>query len=119
MFYASQAWTLNVTRSDMRQRGHSPSVRLFEAGACGTPIISDPWPGLDTLFLAGHDILIARTTRDVLDALDLSEDRRAAIARAGRARVLERHTAETRAGELEAFLSEARARMELIEGAQA
>ena len=118
-FYASQGWTLNVTRADMRQRGHSPSVRLFEAGACGTPIISDPWPGLDALFLAGHDILIAHTTQDVLDALDLSEDRRAAIARAGRARVVGRHTAETRARELETFLSEARARTDIIEGAQA
>jgi spore maturation protein CgeB len=118
-FYASQAWTLNVTRADMRQRGHSPSVRLFEAGACGTPIISDPWRGLDALFLAGHDILIAHTTQDVLDALDLSEDRRAAIARAGRARVVGRHTAETRARELETFLSEARARTDIIEGAQA
>jgi spore maturation protein CgeB len=118
-FYASQAWTLNVTRADMRQRGHSPSVRLFEAGACGTPIISDPWTGLDALFLAGHDILIAHTTQDVLDALDLPEDRRAAIARAGRARVVECHTAETRARELETFLSEARARTDIIEGAQA
>ena len=118
-FYASQGWTLNVTRADMRQRGHSPSVRLFEAGACATPIISDPWPGLDTLFLTGHDILIAHTTQDVLDALDLPEDQRVAIARAGRARVLERHTAETRARELETFLSEAHARTNIIEGAQA
>jgi spore maturation protein CgeB len=118
-FYASQAWTLNVTRADMRQRGHSPSVRLFEAGACATPIISDPWPGLDTLFLTGHDILIAHTTQDVLDALDLPEDQRVAIARAGRARVLEGHTAETRACELETFLSEAHARTNMIEGAQA
>jgi spore maturation protein CgeB len=111
-FYASQAWTLNITRADMRQRGYSPSVRLFEAGACGTPIISDPWPGLDELFLPGRDILIARTTRDVLAALDLPSDRSTAIALAGRARTLDRHAAETRARELEGFLAEATARTE-------
>ena len=118
-FYASQAWTLNVTRADMRQRGYSPSVRLFEAGACGTPVVSDSWPGLDTLFLPGRDILVAHTAQDVLDALDLPEERRGAIARAGRKRVLGCHTAETRARELEEFLSEARIRSDIIEGAQA
>ncbi len=103
----------------MRQRGYSPSVRLFEAGACGTPIISDWWPGLDELFLPGRDILVAHTTQDVLAALDLPDNRRAAVARAGRARTLDRHTAETRARELEAFLGEASAQIDVIEGAQA
>ena len=107
-FYASQAWTLNVTRADMRLRGHSPSVRLFEAGACGTPIISDAWPGLDELFLPGRDILVARAAGDVLAALDLPERQRTAIAAAGRARALDRHTAGTRARELEGFLDQAR-----------
>lgn len=114
-FYTSQAWTLNVTRADMRRRGHSPSVRLFEAGACGTPILSDDWPGLDDLFLPGRDILVARTSDDVLTALDLPEHARSAIAQAGRARTLERHTADTRARELEVFLHEAVA----VEGAEA
>ncbi len=45
-FYAAQRFTLNVTRADMRALGFSPSVRLFEAAACGTPIIVGP--------LAGH-----------------------------------------------------------------
>ena len=49
-FYSSCRWTLNVTRQDMIAAGWSPSVRLFEAAACGTPILSDRWAGLDTLF---------------------------------------------------------------------
>ncbi len=126
-FYASQAWTLNVTRAEMRRHGHSPSVRLFEAGACGTPIISDAWPGLDDLFLPGRDIVVARVAADVLAALALPEQRRVAIAAAGRARTLDRHTAGTRARELEGFLDEARhlneqrrsAMAGVIEGAQA
>jgi spore maturation protein CgeB len=49
-FYNAQRFTLNVTRADMIRAGYSPSVRLFEAAACGTPIISDEWPGLSELF---------------------------------------------------------------------
>src|SRR4051812_3498305 len=47
-FYNRQRFTLNITRADMVAAGYSPSVRLFEAAACGTPIISDLWPGLET-----------------------------------------------------------------------
>ncbi|RYD64293.1 MAG: glycosyltransferase, partial [Verrucomicrobiaceae bacterium] len=46
-FYNAQRFTLNVTRADMIRAGHSPSVRLFEAAACGTPIISDRWTGIE------------------------------------------------------------------------
>jgi spore maturation protein CgeB len=123
VFYASQAWTLNVTRADMRRHGYSPSVRLFEASACGTPILSDDWPGLGDLFLPGRDILVARGPRGVLAALDLSESTREAIAAAGRARTLQRHTADKRAQEFEGLLHEvclrSKRRTVAIEGAQA
>ena len=68
-FYAASRYTLNVTRADMIRYGHSPSVRLFEAAACGTPIISDRWPGLDTLFEPGTEIMLADTADDVLTLL--------------------------------------------------
>jgi len=68
-FYAAQRFTLNVTRAEMARAGWSPSVRLFEAAACGTPVISDPWPGLDDLFEPGTEVLIARSTADVLACL--------------------------------------------------
>src|SRR4051812_30192170 len=58
-FYNAQRFTLNVTRADMVRWGYSPSVRLFEAAACGVPIISDRWLGLDALFEPGKEILIA------------------------------------------------------------
>ena len=57
-FYNSQRFTLNVTRADMCEAGYSPSVRLFEAAACGTPIISDYWPGLETIFDLQEEILV-------------------------------------------------------------
>ena len=107
-FYAAQRFTLNVTRADMVRRGYSPSVRLFEAACCGTPIISDWWDGLDALFTPGKEILIANGTDDVLAAIrSLPEARRVAIGAAGRARVMAAHTGDHRAAELEFYAREA------------
>ncbi|MBB6503149.1 spore maturation protein CgeB [Sphingomonas endophytica] len=104
-FYSASRATLNVTRADMIAAGWSPSVRLFEATACGTPIVSDRWPGIEELLTPGAEILLADTGDDVATALarpDLD-----AIGTAGRARVLAEHTAHHRAAELEAHLHEA------------
>ncbi len=109
-FYSSLRWTLNVTRADMVSAGHSPSVRLFEASACGTPIVSDAWSGLETLFTPGREIVLAETPEQVLAALAQPERRRAAIAAAARRRVLAEHTAEHRARDLESLVRTAVAR---------
>jgi len=104
-FYSASRATLNVTRADMIAAGWSPSVRLFEATACGTPIVSDRWPGIEELLTPDAEILLADTGDDVATALarpDLD-----AIGTAGRARVLAEHTAHHRAAELEAHLHEA------------
>ena len=101
-FYAASRWTLNVTRADMVRAGWSPSVRLFEAGACGTPIISDTWPGLDTILAPGREIIVAEGADDVLGVLmGWSETRRRDLAAAGRAEILSHHAAPHRARELE------------------
>ena len=105
-FYAASRWTLNVTRADMIAAGWSPSVRLFEAGACACPVISDVWPGLDEIFSPRSEIVLARTTEDVLEALDRPEHDRLRLAQAFRARVLAEHTAAHRAAELERVLEE-------------
>ena len=104
-FYCAQDFTLNVTRADMRAAGYSPSVRLFEAAACGVPIISDRWEGLETFLEIGTEILVADTTDDALRFLTAtSEAKRRSIAASARARILARHTAEHRAAELEKLL---------------
>ena len=109
-FYGAQRFTLNVTRADMIDAGFSPSVRLFEAAACGVPIISDAWDGLDTIFAPDTEILVARTTADVLSILrDLPETQRRSIAANARTRVLRTHTADCRARELETHFEDARA----------
>jgi spore maturation protein CgeB len=106
-FYNAQRFTLNITRADMIVAGYSPSVRLFEAAACGTPIISDAWHGIDTVLAPDTEILIARDGRDTLRYLrDLPEDERRAVGARARARVLAEHTAAHRAAELEAHVVE-------------
>ena len=106
-FYAGQRFTLNVTRADMVRAGYSPSVRLFEAACCGVPVISDVWPGLDSFFEPGREIILAENATDVLDALrTMPEVDRRAIGAAARARVLAAHTGDHRAAELEAYAHE-------------
>jgi spore maturation protein CgeB len=106
-FYCAQRFTLNVTRAAMVKAGFSPSVRLFEAAACGTPIISDRWAGLETFFAPCDEILVADSAGETLDYLRhfSGADRRALAARA-RARVLAAHTAAHRAEELEGYVAE-------------
>jgi spore maturation protein CgeB len=101
-FYGQLRFALNVTRADMIGAGWSPSVRLFEAAACGVPIISDDWPGLNELLVPEREILIARHTADVVRYLrEVGPDERSRIAGAARKRVLDRHTAAHRALYLE------------------
>lgn len=102
-FYCGQRFTLNVTRADMVRLGYSPSVRLFEAAACGVPVISDAWSGIETLFKPGSEILLAREPRDVAEILQMPEDRRLTIAASARARFLRDHTADHRAREFEEY----------------
>ena len=104
-FYSASRFTLNVTRADMIAAGWSPSVRLFEAGACATPIISDMWDGIETLFAPGSEILLARDGDEVIAALEHGGGE--AMGAAARARVLAAPTARHRAAELETHLEEA------------
>lgn len=105
-FYNAQRFTLNVTRAAMIRSGWSPSVRLFEAAACGVPIVSDWWEGLDAFFEPDREIVIAENSDDVLRALRMSDADRHGIAKRARERVLAEHTAAHRARELEALTNE-------------
>jgi spore maturation protein CgeB len=106
-FYNRQRWTLNVTRADMIAAGWSPSVRLFEAAACATPIISDRWAGLDTLLTPGREIALADSAADVLRLLrEVDDDERRAMGERARRRVLAEHTAAHRAEQLVGYVLE-------------
>jgi spore maturation protein CgeB len=102
-FYSSSRFTLNVTRADMIAAGWSPSVRLFEAAACATPIISDSWPGIEDILEHGSEILLADTAMDILAKLSLPGE---GIGAAARKAVLRRHSAARRAEQFEACLTD-------------
>jgi spore maturation protein CgeB len=108
-FYNSQRFTLNITRTDMIKAGYSPSVRLFEAAACGTPIISDYWNGIDSIFEIGTEILISNSGDETNTYLEkTSEAKRIEIGGNARKKVLMYHTAVHRAKELINYYEEAK-----------
>jgi spore maturation protein CgeB len=105
-FYSQQRFTLNLTRADMIAAGWSPSVRLFEAAACGCPAISDYWPGLEDFFTPGEAIHVAASTEDICSTLaGSSEAERLTIAQNARDCVLSGHTGVARARGLVGALS--------------
>jgi spore maturation protein CgeB len=108
-FYSSSRLTLNVTRRDMVRAGYSPSVRLFEAAACGATIASDNWPGLETFFTPGEEILLPISGDDVARILrEASREELQQIGFRAQQRVLAEHTSAKRAEEFERYVSAAR-----------
>lgn len=104
-FFSSSRLTLNVTREPMARMGYCPSGRLFEAAACGCPILTDEWEGIDVFYEPGREILIAGSTDDAMSAMDVDETELRRMAAAARERTLAEHTADHRAAELERALT--------------
>jgi spore maturation protein CgeB len=105
-FYSSARFTLNLTRDDMVAAGYSPSVRLFEASACGAAILSDDWEGLDDFLSPGDQILLPRDEHDVADILlHLPDAERLKIGRNARERILAEHTSSHRAAQFENIIA--------------
>ena len=109
-FYSSSRLTLNVTRREMVIAGYSPSVRLFEAAACGAAIVSDNWPGLDTFFVPGREILLPVDAQDVAHYLALSDSELGDIGAAAQQREQTEHTIEARAVQFEGAIERTVAR---------
>ena len=103
-FYCSSDLTLSVTRAAMAEMGYCPSGRLFEAAACGTPVVSDHWDGLEEFFEPGREILVVSNADEVEEALSLSHEQLRRIGEAARRRVLTDHTADRRGSELLSLL---------------
>jgi spore maturation protein CgeB len=105
-FYSSSRITLNVTRKAMADMGWCPSGRLFEAAACGVPVLTDTWAGLAEFFEPGRDVLVAASADDTLAALELTDAELGRIGANARERVLADHTSTRRAADLEFMLGE-------------
>jgi spore maturation protein CgeB len=106
-FYCSGRATLNVTRAPMAELGFCPSGRLFEAAACGVPILTDQWEGLSNFYDPGAQIVLCRDGSDVLAALSLTDGELSRMGQEARDRTLAEHTAMHRAVQLEAILENA------------
>lgn len=100
-FFAASRLTLNITRRAMAAMGWCPSGRLFEAAACGVPILTDAWAGLEEFYRPGEELLVAHGTEDATAAISLSDAELGRIAAAARARTLAEHTADQRVRTLE------------------
>ena len=96
--------TVHVPRRPYaRQLPGIPTIRPFEALACGIPLVTAPWNDAENLFTPGSDFLVVqngvemrRTLRELLD----DPGRRRALARHGRETILRRHTCAHRVDEL-------------------
>ena len=105
-FFASSRLTLNVTRRAMAEMGWCPSGRLFEAAACGAPLLSDDWPGIADFFAPGEELLIARDERDALAALETADADLRRMAQRAFERTMDQHTSDKRARELVSLLDQ-------------
>ena len=105
--YSSSRVTLNITRQEMAESGYCPSGRFFEAAACGTPILTDSWEGLDTFFNLKDELCVVSNAEEVLSSVSLSDGELAAIAARARSRTLAEHTGDRRAEQLLAYCDEA------------
>lgn len=102
--FANYRCTVHVPRRVYRDvlRG-IPTIRMFEALACGIPLISAPWEDSERLFRPGVDYLVARDgahMRECLRELLASPARASALAAQGLATIRARHTCAHRVREL-------------------
>lgn len=105
-FYSSSRFTLNLTRDEMVFAGYAPSVRLFEAAACGAAILSDSWPGLEKFLTPGKEVLLPRDEQEVAMIMtELSEEERLRMGRRARERILAERSSEHRAREFESVVN--------------
>jgi spore maturation protein CgeB len=107
--FARHRVTIHVPRRPYAERLPGiPTIRVFEALACGIPLVSAPWDDAEGLFTPGRDFLLARDGCEMESALRLvRSDAEVAesLSRSGRETVLRRHTCRHRALELVEILA--------------
>jgi spore maturation protein CgeB len=107
--FCSARLSLHVTRAPAAAMGFCPSDQLFQAAACGAALISDAWPGISQFYEPRDELIVGRDTRDVLNALTLSDSELASMGKRARERTLAQHTLDIRARQLIDHLCDAHA----------
>jgi spore maturation protein CgeB len=112
VLYSSSAATLNLTRAEMAVYGFCPSGRFFEAAACGTPVISDWFEGLETFFADREEIFIVHSGEQVAATLRLPRAELCRVGERARQRTLAEHSGLVRAQQLVAAVESCQSRAE-------
>lgn len=105
-FYGSLRFALYLSSEGCRQSGFTPDRGLFGAVACGVPVISDDWEGIEAFLVPGHEVLIAEEADDITSLLTDRSRLGRRVAKAGRERIFAEHSARERAQQLESLLQE-------------
>ena len=108
--FAHYACTVHVPRRAYRESLPGiPTIRMFEALACGIPLVSAPWDDAEHLFRPGVDYLVARSGREMrghLRAILHSQELRQSLIQHGLETIRARHTCAHRVRELLDILGE-------------
>ncbi len=108
----SARMVLNINRESMANVGFSPPTRVFEAAGSGACLITDNWPGIDTFFNIGNEILVASSAAEIVDLLrSIDAEQARAVGGRMRARALRDHTYGLRARQVDQILTQARLRL--------
>ncbi|PRY05726.1 spore maturation protein CgeB [Pontibacter ummariensis] len=86
-----------------------PTIRPFEALACGIPLISSPWDDAENLFTPGKDFLVAQNGEEMKEHLQIvlqSPEKAKSLAAHGLQTIRNRHTCAHRVDELEKVCEE-------------
>lgn len=109
--FARYGCTVHVPRRAYRESLPGiPTIRMFEALACGIPLVSAPWDDAEKLFRPGTDYLVARSGREMRDhlrALLHSRELRESLIHHGLETIRNHHTCEHRVRELLSILGRA------------
>ena len=110
--YAQHLMTVHIPRRPyVRALPGIPTIRVFEALACGTPLVSAAWQDVEGLFTPGTDYLVASTPEEMrthLRALAADPELRRALAVSGLDTIRRRHTCAHRVDELLAIVQQVR-----------
>ncbi len=107
--FARHRFTVHVPRRYYAQMLPGiPTIRVFEALACGIPLLTAPWEDSEGLFRPGTDYLVAQTGEQMAEhmrAVSLDADLAQALAQSGLSRIRAHHSCDVRAAELLAILA--------------
>jgi len=106
-FNSTPLAVLNVNRESMATYGFSPPTRIFEAAGAAACVITDDWLGIDTFLTRDEEVLVAKNGEEVVRHLEtLTPERALTIGEAARARMLNEHTYDHRAQQLDTVLTD-------------